>query len=68
MKCVYKRHQTAEHPMMLFCQAALSDLYAYMYCMMVSSALVDMPILGGGTVYVRSSCHGILQRMHTTAA
>lgn len=46
MNCVYKRHQTAEHPMMLS-QAALSDLYAYMYCMMVSSALVDMPILGG---------------------
>lgn len=67
MKCVYKRHQTAEHPMMLS-QAALSGLYAYMYCMMVSSALVDMPILGGALVYVRSSCHGILQRMHTTAA
>ena len=63
---MYKRHQTAEHPMMLS-QAALSDLYAYMYCMMVSSALVDMPILGGA-LYMRSSCHGILQRMHTTAA
>lgn len=27
--------------------AALNGFYAYMYCMMISNALVDMPILGG---------------------
>lgn len=45
MNFVPKRH-VATRPMTMTL-AALSGLYAYMYCMMVSNALVDMPILGG---------------------
>ncbi len=41
-----KRNSGAAHPGPLNF-TALSGMYTYMYCMMVSSALVEMPILGG---------------------
>ncbi|MBQ8313090.1 MAG: 1-acyl-sn-glycerol-3-phosphate acyltransferase [Clostridia bacterium] len=61
-----KRHQQGEQGRSAF--GAMGDLYAYIFCMLISKMLVDMPIFGGALYMssrVATAFYGTFMREHS---